>query len=244
MLQNGLHGLDGLGLGYLLLQHHRLKLPDDLAVLDQLLHKTRLHHLTVVGDGIVEGDGIDGGYLCLVAYRHPGQRGLAPILRAVRGLRVRHADVGRMIAYQRQLQVFVDAHTVEPFHVAGGVAAVELVYDVADANVRADLQGACHIDVAIAAAAPVMVFHRATVHLHDTAARMDDEAGVVGDDLVVQGYQERRYLEHGTGLAAIADSRVDGFDIVAVLVLHHVDNGLHVACLHLHQDGYAHLAVH
>ena len=121
MLQDSLHQLDGLWLGNLLFQYHGFELLDDLSVLHQLLHETRLHHLAVVGNGIVEGHGIDGRDLCLIADTHPGQGSLTPILGTVCRLCVRHADIGWMIAYQRQLQVFVDTHTIESLHIFLGI---------------------------------------------------------------------------------------------------------------------------
>ena len=72
MLQNGLHGLDGLWFGNALLQNHGLVFLNHLSILHQLFHETGLHHLTVIGNGVIEGHRIDGGNLRLVADTHPG----------------------------------------------------------------------------------------------------------------------------------------------------------------------------
>ena len=72
VLQNGLHRLDGLRSGNLLFQYHGLVFLDYLTVLYELFHETRLHHLTIVGNGIIESHRIDRCNLCLVADTHPG----------------------------------------------------------------------------------------------------------------------------------------------------------------------------
>ena len=49
---------------------------------------------------------------------------------------------------------------------------------MAHTDVGADLQRACHIDVAITTTAPVVVFHLTTVHAPNTTACVNDVAGV------------------------------------------------------------------
>ena len=71
---------------------------------------------------------------------------------------------------------------------------------------------------------------------------MDDIAGI--DHAVVKGYEEGGRLEDRAGFAAVADGGIDGLDVLPLLVTHHVDDGLDVACLHFHDDGDAQLAVH
>ena len=103
MLQDGLHGLQCLRSGYLTLQHHWLIFLDDLTILKNLLDKTGLHHLTIIGNSIIECHRVDRSYLSLIANRHPRQCGLTPILRAIGSLGVRHTDIRRVVAYQRKL---------------------------------------------------------------------------------------------------------------------------------------------
>ena len=244
MRQQGLHHLDSLGLGYAFLQHNGRILLDGLSVLHHLGDESRLHHLAVVGYGIVEGQRIDGRYLCLVAYRHPGQRRLAPVFRAVGSLRVYLTNVRCSVAHKRQLQVFADAYAVESFDIFLRMAAIELVDDVAGADVGTHLQGTGHADGAIAATSPVMVFHRPAMHLHDATAGRNLETRVVRNDAVIQSHEEGCHLEHRTRLTTVADGRVDSFGILSVTHASHIDNGLHVARLNLHQDGHAQVGIH
>ena len=239
MLQNRLHGLDGLRLGDALLQHLGLKLPDHLSVLHQLFHEAGLHHLTVVGDGVVERYGIDGCDLRLVADTHPRQCGLTPIFRAVGGLRVRHTDIRRLVTHEGDLQVFVDTDAIEPLHILGRIAAVILIDEVTHTNIRTDLERTGHADGAIASTSPVVIFHRTAVHLHYTATCWDGHRGV--DNPVVEGHEERGNLEHRSRLTTEADGAVHHFVVLSVEPPFHIHDGLDVARLHLHQDGDAHL---
>ena len=181
MLQDGLHGLERFGLGNAFLDHLRRELLDDFAVLHHLLDKAWTHHLTIIGNGIIEGNGINRGNLCLVTDRHPWQRGRIPVVVIASVLlAVRHADDGWTIAWQDvlQFQVFGNTHALETFYIALRLFVVELVDDMAHTDVRTDFQRAGYIDVAIAATAPVVVFHLSSVHGQDTATRMDDVVGV------------------------------------------------------------------
>ena len=72
----------------------------------------------------------------------------------------------------------MDAHAIQSLDIALRLFAIELVDDVAHADVRTDFQCARHVDIAIAATPPVVVLHRTAVHHFHTAARMDDIAGV------------------------------------------------------------------
>ena len=241
MLQDGLHRLDGLRLGNLLLEHHRLKLLDHLSVLHQPFHESGLHHLAIVGNGIVEGHGIDGRNLRLIADTHPGQRGLTPVFGTVLSFRVGHTDIGWVIAYQRQLQVFVDTHPIESLHIFRGIRAVVFVDNPAHTDVRTYFEGAWHTDGAIAATTPVVVLHGPAVHLHHATTGIDGHGGVY--HTIVEGHEERGRLEHGARLAAVTDGIVHHLIILTVVCPLHVHNSLHIARLHLHEDGHTHLAI-
>ena len=80
MFQDGLHGLDGRLFGNLFPHHFRWKLHDGLPVFDHPLHEARAHHLAVVGDGVIESQCRDGWYLRFVAYAHPRQGRVAPVV--------------------------------------------------------------------------------------------------------------------------------------------------------------------
>ena len=138
----------------------------------------------------------------------------------------------------------MNAHAVETLHVLFGMAAVEPVDDVARADIRADFQRAGHVDVLVATPAPVVVLHPAAVHLDHAAACMYDVACVVWNHAVIKCHEQRSHLEHRPRLATVADGRVDGLGILTVGHAHHVDNGLYVARLHLHQDGHAEVGIY
>ena len=241
MFQNGLHRLDGRRLGDALFQHHRFKLFDHLSVFYQLFHETGLHHLAVVGNGIVEGYRIDWCDLRLIADTHPGQRGLTPIFGAVSGLRVRHTDIGWVVTYQRQFQILVDAHAIESLYIFCGIRAVVFVDDPTHTDVRAHFESTWHADGAVASTTPVMVFHRPAVHLHHTTASIDGHGGIY--DSVVEGHEERSCLEHTSRFTAMTDGIVHHLVVFAIFCALHVHDGLHITRLHFHQDGHTHLTI-
>ena len=241
MLQNRLHGLDGLWLGDTFLQHLWLKLPDHLSVFHKLFHETRLHHLTIVGYGIIETDGIDGCYLRLITNTHPRQCGLTPILSPVGRLRVWHTDIRRLITYEGNLQVFVDTHPVQTLDIFRRITAIELIDHVTDTNIRTDLQGTGYIDVLIPTTAPVVIFHRTPVHLHHTTARMDNITGI--NHPIVESHKEGGDLKHRSWLATETDCPVHHFVIPSVTTPFHIDDGFNIARLYFHQDSDAHLTI-
>ena len=216
------------------------ELLDHLAVLLQRLDKARAHHLAVVGNGVVEREGRDGRYLCFVANRHPGQGGLAPVEGAVGGLVVRHANARLGIAHDGQLQVGGQTGLVDALDKLLGMAAEVLVDDARHADVRAHLEGARQRDGAVAALAPVVVLHVAAVHVPHAAARVDPLRGVA--DAGVESHEYAGRLEHGARLAQVRDGVVLNLAIFAVGTARHVDDGLHVARLHFHEDGHAQVA--
>ena len=100
MLQDRLHRLNGLWLGDTFLKDYGLKLLNDLTVFDNLLDESRLHHLAIVGNSIVEGNGIDGCNLRFITDTHPWERRLTPVFGAIGSLCVRYSDHWSVIAYQ------------------------------------------------------------------------------------------------------------------------------------------------
>ena len=242
MFQDSLHRLDSLWLCNPLFQDDRFKFFHDLAVLHELFDESRLHHLTIVGNGIIERYCIDGCYLRLVANTHPWECRLTPIFGTVGGLCVRHADHRWMIAHDRNLQVFMNTDSIEAFNIFRRIAAIELINDIAHANVGTDLKCPSHVDVLITATSPVVIFHRTAMHLHDTAAGMNHEAGIY--HTVVECNQEGSYLEDRSRFASITDGIVDHLMVFAIGTSRHVYNSLDVTRLYLHQDGDTHLAIH
>ena len=241
MAQYGLHGLER-GL----LADARLEFLNGIfhqrhSVLDDRLHEARFHHTAVVGYGIIECKGIDRCYLSAVSDAHPRQHGL--VLHTTARIALRVAYDGAVVAHERKLQVFVHTDTIESVDVFLGVFAIIMVYDPTHTDIGTHLQGACHIDVAISAlSSPVMVAHETGVHLHDTATGVDNLARVAHS--VVESHHDGCGLEHRSRFATIVDGGVDHLAVFAVLTLRHVDYGLDVAGLHLHEYCHAHLAVY
>ncbi len=170
VLEHRLQRAHRLRLAYSLLLHHGRELHDGLAVLHHLLHKPRPHHLAVVGYGVVERHGVYRSHLCLVAYAHPRQRRLAPVEPLAALVLLGHAYDWLGVAHERYVQVVGYARAVEPLDVLLGVVVVETVYHVAHPDVAAHLERPGHVDVLVAPAAPVVVFHEAPVHVHHAAA--------------------------------------------------------------------------
>ena len=147
-----------------------------------------------------------------------------------------------MVTLDGQLQIFMDAYTIESLYVFRGIGTIILVDNPADTDVRAHFEGTGHADGAIAATTPVVVFHQSAMHLHYAAACIDGHGGV--DDSIVEGYEERGGLEHRSRLTTEADGIVHHLVVFAITCTLHIHDGLHIARLYLHQDSHAHLSVY
>ena len=91
--ENRLHGLDGGGFGNLLSLYHGRKFHHRLAVFHNTLHKSRSHHFSAVGYGVVEGQRRDGRHLGFITDAHPRQRGLTPVDILSATVLFRHPDM-------------------------------------------------------------------------------------------------------------------------------------------------------
>ena len=60
---------------------------------------------------------------------------------------------------------------------------------------------------------------------------------------VVQGHEQRGWLEHGTRLQQVAHGMVVNLSVFSVETFLHVHDGLDVAGRHIHHDGYTHVGV-
>ena len=128
----------------------------------------------------------------------------------------------------------MDTYTVESLYVSFGVVAIKFVNDITYAYVRTNFQCTGHVDILIASATPVVVFHRTTVHLHYSTACMDYKTGIIGNDPVVKSHEERGDLEHGTRLTAVADSVIYHFMVFSIGTACHIHNSLYVTGLYFH----------
>ena len=96
MVEDGLNLLERLLFTDVLSDHLRWKIHQHLSVLHHLLHEAGTHHLTVIGDGVVEGKGRDRRYLCLITDAHPCQGRLTPVGPVLTCLvHLRHTDASR-----------------------------------------------------------------------------------------------------------------------------------------------------
>ena len=244
MLQNGLNSLQRLRSCNAFLDDLWFELLDGFAILDNLLDETRPHHLTIIGNGIIERHRIDGCNLGLIAYRHPRQRSGIPVVIITSVLlTLRHTDKGRTITGKDilQLQVLTDTYPVKAFDIALGLVMVEFVYHMTHTDIRTDLQRSGHVDITIAATTPVVVFHLTAIHRHDTTTGMDDVtsiSGILSQHLIIQRNEYRSSLKHRTWFTTVTHGRVDGFDVVAVFVPHQIDDSLHVTGLYFHEDSH------
>ena len=202
-----------------------------IAVLHSLSNEAGTNHLSVVSDGVVEGQDVDGRQLHLVADAHPGQGGLGKVFL------LGSLDVGYALAWDLQVERLVDTHALQAIHKLLRIVLVVLVDDAGHSDVGRHLHDAVHVDGAITSTMPVVVAHGLAVHHLDAVASIND---VVGRDFtVLQRHHDGGGLEGGTRLLQVADGEVAHLVIVAILSARHVDNSLHVACGYIHQDGYA-----
>ena len=88
---------------------------------------------------------------------------------------------------------------------------------------------------------PVVVAHLRSVHFVRSARAIYFVRSV--DDTVVESHHQRCRLEHRSGFQQVAHGVVLPFAVFAVGAFLHVHDGFHVACLHFHDDGHAHVAV-
>jgi len=238
-----LHELDHLGRGNLLMafDHRGGIFLDDLAIFYGRLDKPGLHHLAAVGDGVIEGQSGDGRYLCLVTDAHPRQCGVAPVHPFAAFVLLGHAHPCRRRSHDGDVQVGGDTRAIDSLHEFLRVFVVILVHDAAHADVRAYLQGLGHVHHAVAAVAPVVVFHLPAIHRPDATAGVDHLVGVA--HAILEDGHHGYGLEHRAGLEQVAHGMVLDLPIFAVDTFLHVDDGLDVARLHLHDDGHTHIAV-
>ena len=135
------------------------------------------------------------------------------------------------------MQVGGDAHAVEPVDKLGRLMEIVLIYKRAHADVRGLLDTLGRGDDAVAHVAPVGVLHIPPVHQHLSVAGVHHVARV--EVAVVEGHHKRGGLEHRSRLEQVAHGIVFLLVILSVLVARHVDDGLDIARLNLHEHGHA-----
>ena len=242
LFQDALHLLDVLGLGYLGAEHLHWELLYGFSVLHHLGDEARLNHLAVVGNGVVEGKGGDGRHLCLVTDAHPRQCRLAPVHVLSATVLAGHTYDGGRRAYERQVQVIAQSQTLYTLYKLLRAVAVVVVYDAAHTYIGTYPKGARQGEHAVATLAPVVVLHVASVHVPHTVASLYTVGGI--HHPVVEGHENGGCFEHRTGFQQVAHRMVASLPVVAVVTFLQVDDGLDVACRHVHDDGHAHVAIY
>ena len=211
------------------------------AILLNLTHEAWFHHASVVGDGIIEGEGIDGWYLRFITDAHPRQCRLTPV--AAVCLRTSHT--WEALSLERQGEGYTDTFTIEPIDILLGMVEIVLVDDAADTNVGGKHQALIHRDTTtITATAPVVILHHTTVHQILSVAHL--HAILARHHSVLQRYHDGGCLEGGAGFPEVGDGIVLHLGIVVVARRSqacHIGDGFHVARGHFHQHHDANLAV-
>ena len=225
----------------MLVHHFRWKLHDGLSILHHLGDEARTHHRSIVGKGIVEGQGGNRRNLRLISDTHPWQCRLAPVVVLTMTVLVRHTYSCWCRSHQRYLQVVGESQAMDALYKLLRVVLVMVVDDTADTDVGTIPEGLCEGQESISAFAPVVVFHVPAVHLPYTAARFHMQGGIY--DSIVQSHQQGGWLEHGTWLQQVAHGVVVYLSILSVEAFLHVDDRLDVARLDFHDDGDTHVAI-
>jgi len=223
----------------LLSEHHGRQFGGH-AVLDFHLHEPGLHHLSVVGDGVVECQGGDGWHLGLIADAHPRQRGAAPERNSLGVLLVWITDAWNGVSDDGQFQVFCYAHPVESVDEFLWLLLVEFVDDLADADVGTHLERFAERYGAVTSRSPVVVVHLGAMHRDLSVAGGHHEGGV--HHPVVECDHHRCRLEHAAGFQKVGHGMVASLQQLSVH-LFQVDDGFHVAGGHLHDDGHSYVGV-
>ena len=235
MLQNDLHLLYDFRLGYLLVDDNRREVLKNLSVLDNLLDKSRLNHTTIVGNGIVECQDRYWRTLSFISNAHPRQSRLRPVSILPVLVFVRESDPCRRIARYRNVQVGCQSEVVHVLNELLRLVVIVLVDDSAHTDIRADHQCLRQIHTAIAATAPVVVLHVASVHIPHASTGFHIFRGIA--IAVVKYSHDTCGLEHRPRLHQVADGVVPNLTVLAVEAFLHVDDSLNVARLDIHDNG-------
>ena len=139
------------------------------------------------------------------------------------------------------MEVVGQAKTVNSAHKPLGVVVVELVDDAAHAHIGAHLQRPGQGDLSVTAMRPVVVFHLASIHVPHAIAGLYHHRGVA--DAIIQGHENTGRFEHRSGFEQVAHGMVLDLSVFSINTFFHVDNGLHVARRHFHDDGHTHIGV-
>ena len=150
--------------------------------------------------------------------------------------------VGFTLAHKGQVQWDAHAFAMQAINVGRRIVYVGLIDNLAHADVAALSEDVLHLQRAVAAAMPIVVLHLATMHVDNARSTIHSLVQVYL--AVFECHHNARGFKRRTRLPKVAHSIVFHFVVLAVLASCQVDDGLHVASLHLHHDHDTHLAVH
>ena len=215
-------------------QHHGFVALQHLVGLLDFFYDERLHFHAAVGNGIVEGQGLQRGQLQLVANAHRRERGTAPA--AVRGV----LHVGAGFAGHLKAQGLVQTELLELVGVFGRVGGEIFIHELGHANVARLLEHLLHRDAAVA----VRVRFHGAAHVHPAVAGIHHVIQREFGPRFKQGHH-RRQLK---GRAGFGPPLV-GKGVVVILFVRvvggfpQVGHGFNFAGRHFHQNHAAVLGI-
>ena len=201
--------------------------------------ETRLEHHAPVGNAVVEGEGLYGRQLGFVTDAHPRQRRCRPVepLSATVGLG--QADVRLLVERERNLQVGLDARTVQGVDKFFGMVVVATVDEYRCADIRGMFDDIGHGEERRENL--VRVGHVGPSEIVVPVAYVNRTVDVQLS--VLNGRHEGCRLENGTRTVIRRDGTVFVFVVSYTIGVRHGGNGLDIARLHFHEYADSHLGL-
>lgn len=208
---------------------------EGVAVAGDVSGEARSYHTAVVGNGIEEGEDVQGGNAGFVAEGHPRERGARPVVL------VGHTYLGFAGTGDLDIEVGSEPKLVESLDELLGVVFVAIEDDLGHADVGGvsdDLGGG---DGAISTAVGVMVGHARTGVDEDTVAGVDEVVRLT--DTVLEGDDHGGDFEGGSGFVLVGNGVVMCFGIESGGKSVEVGDGFDLTGGHIHDDGGARFGV-
>ena len=141
MGQDGLHHLYRFRIltNHLALDNRR-EVHQYFTVFHHLLDKSRTHHLTVIGNGVIESQCRYRWHLRLIANTHPWQGCFAPVEPLSALVLFRHADFCWRGTHQWYFQIVMESCTIQPLYVFFGILSIVFVYYTTHTDIRTNFQ--------------------------------------------------------------------------------------------------------
>ena len=200
--QTGLYVTHCLFFSHVFSLYDRLKSLYRFAVVKNGFDKTRSHHLTIIGNTIIESQRGDGWNLRYITYTHPREVSLCPIFSFLS----RSNDARFGIAWNRQMQVIAHTRIHNTIDKLLRLIAIELINKITHTNIGGVLDTLTRHHTAISARAPVVVFHLTSIHINNASPHIN---GVIEMEVaIIERHEERHRLKHRAWLHEVTNGFV------------------------------------